>query len=136
MTVSATLLTAIAAAAVAIYFPYAVVAYGRFQVGFDPAAPRALFDKLPPYAQRATWAHQNCFEAFTVFAPAALMAYLTQPASSLVSSSAIAFVISRYLFSLFYLLNIPILRSLMFGIGAASTGTLFVLSLQTVWNAP
>jgi uncharacterized MAPEG superfamily protein len=135
MTVSAILLTAIVAAAVAIYFPYAIVAYGRFQVGFDPAAPRALFDKLPPYAQRATWAHQNCFEAFTVFAPAALMAYLTQPASSLVSTSAIAFVVSRYLFSVFYLLNWPVPRSLMFGIGAACSGTLFVLSLQTVWSA-
>ena len=41
------------------------------------AAPRAVFDRLPPYAQRATWAHQNAFEAFMLFAAAALMAYVT-----------------------------------------------------------
>ncbi|NJK28581.1 MAG: MAPEG family protein, partial [Coleofasciculaceae cyanobacterium SM2_3_26] len=74
---SAILLDAIAAAAVTIYVPFLAVAYGRFQVGYDTAAPRALFDKLPPYAQRASWAHQNSFEAFIVFTPAALMAYIT-----------------------------------------------------------
>jgi len=33
-----------------------------------------MFDKLPPYAQRATWAHQNSFEAFIMILAAALMA--------------------------------------------------------------
>jgi uncharacterized MAPEG superfamily protein len=127
-----TLLVCIAAAAVLIYVPYGVVVYGRFQVGMDIAAPRALFDKLPDYAKRATWAHQNSFETFTTFVAAALMAYVTGETSSMAGWVAIAFVISRFLFSLAYILNVPPLRSLMFGVGSFSTATLFVLSLLQV----
>ncbi len=123
------LLYAIAASAISIYFPYLFVAYARFQVGFDMAAPRALFDKLPPYGQRATWAHQNCFEGFMIFAAAALMAYVTGVDSTPAKIAAIAFVIARFLFSIFYILNIPPLRSLMFGVSSFCSGTLFVLSI-------
>jgi uncharacterized MAPEG superfamily protein len=41
-----------------------------------------MFDRLLPYAQRATWAHQNAFEALTIFTPAAFMAYITGVESS------------------------------------------------------
>jgi len=50
----------IAAAALLIYLPFCLW-FARVRVGFDLAAPRAMFDKLPLYAQRATWAHQNSF---------------------------------------------------------------------------
>lgn len=126
---SVALLYAIAIAAMLIYVPYLLVFYGRVQVGYDMAAPRALFDKLPDYAKRATWAHQNSFEAFALFAPAALMAYVTQIEGTLVIGAAIAHVIARFFYSLFYILNIPIGRSLMFGIGSAGTATLIGLSL-------
>lgn len=62
---SALLLYGIVAAAVLVYVPFLVVVYGRVKAGYDIAAPRALFDKLPAYAQRATWAHQNSFESFS-----------------------------------------------------------------------
>jgi uncharacterized MAPEG superfamily protein len=86
---------------------FLVVASGRVQVGYDLSAPRAMFDKLPPYAQRATWAHQNSFEAFMIFTAAALMAYVTGQNSSLAVGSAIAFLIARTLYSVFYILDIP-----------------------------
>lgn len=127
--VSAILLYAIVAAAVLIYAPFLVVGYARAQVGYDVSAPRAMFDKLPPYAQRATWAHQNSFETFMVFAAAALMAYATGVDSDWAARAAIAFVAARLLYSVFYIANVPLGRSLMFGIGTLSTGTLFVLSL-------
>lgn len=127
--VSSILLFCIAAAAVLIYLPFLVVAYGRQQAGYDIAAPRAMFDKLPPYAQRATWAHQNSFETFMVFATAALMAYVTGVDSSLAAGAAIAFIAARCFYSAFYILNVPLLRSLMFGIGTLCSGTLIVLSL-------
>mgnify|MGYP001809779671 CR=1 FL=1 len=126
------LLYAIAAAAFAIYVPYLVVAYGRFISDFDLAAPRAIFDRLPPYAQRATWAHQNSFETFMPFAAAALMAYVTEVASPYAAYAAIAFVIARLLFSTFYIMNIPLLRSMMFGVGSAATITLFALSFTAI----
>ena len=127
--VSAILLDCIAAAAVLIYLPFLVVGYARAQVGYDTSAPRAMFEKLPAYAQRATWAHQNSFETFMVFAAAALMAYVTNQDSSVAAIAAIAFVVARLLYSVFYILNVPIAQSLMFGIGSLSSGTLIVLSL-------
>ena len=129
LSVSFILLASIVAAAVMVYLPFLVVAYGRQQVGYDKAAPRAMFDKLPDYAKRATWAHQNSFESFMLFAAAALMAYVTGVNSSLALGAALAYIIARLLFSIFYISNVPILRSLMFGIGSLGIGTLMVLSL-------
>jgi uncharacterized MAPEG superfamily protein len=126
---SVLLLYAIAAAAALVYLPFLVVAYGRLQAGYDMASPRALFDKLPAYAQRATWAHENAFESFVLFAAAALMAYVTGPESALVGWAAIAYVSARLLYPVFYILNVPVGRSLMFLVGSLSITTLIGLSL-------
>ncbi|HEY9897161.1 MAG TPA: MAPEG family protein [Candidatus Sericytochromatia bacterium] len=128
----AMLLYAIATAAVLVYLPFLVVAYGRLQAGYDMAQPRALFDKLPAYAQRATWAHENAFESFVLFAAAALMAYATGQQSALAGWAAIAYVVARLLYPTFYILNVPIGRSLMFLVGSLSITTLIGLSLLTV----
>ena len=130
--VPAIFLYSIVGAAILIYLPYLLVAFARVQVGYDLSAPRAMFDKLPPYAQRATWAHENSFEGFMVFAAAALMAYVTGVNSPQGVNAAIAFLIARLLYSIFYIANIPLLRSLMFGIASFSSGTLFFLSLMQV----
>ncbi len=130
--VSAILLYSIVGGVVLVYFPFFIVAYGRLSTGYDMSAPRASFDKLPAYAQRATWAHQNCFEALIIFSAAALMAYVTGVESFWAETCAIAFLGSRFLYSIFYISNIPILRSLMFGIGSISSFTLFALSLLKV----
>jgi uncharacterized MAPEG superfamily protein len=122
----------IVAAAALIYLPYGVVAYGRFKVGFDIGAPRACFDKLPDYAKRATWAHQNSFESFTVFAVAALAAFVTNQTDAGTVWAAIAYIPARFLYCLFYILNIPIGRSLMFGVGSLCILSLLVASLKAV----
>lgn len=127
-------LYSIAAAVVLIYLPFLVVAYARARVGYEMSAPRAMFDKLPPYAQRATWAHQNSFEAFMIFAAAALMAYVTGVNSPLAIGAVIAFLVARLLYSIFYILNIPVLRSLMFAIGSLGYAVLIVLSIIQATN--
>ena len=129
---SAILLYAVVGAVFLTYFPYIFVAVGCFQAGFDISAPRAMFDKLPDYAKRATWAHQNCFEALPIFAAAALMAYVTGVDADWAKYSAFAFLGSRLLFSVFYILDVPPLRSLMFGVGSAASFTLFAMSLKTL----
>jgi len=129
---SAIFLYCIVAAAVLIYVPFLVVAYARMQLGYDRSAPRAMFDKLPPYAQRATWAHQNSFEVFSIFTAAALTAYVTGQNSDLAIGAAISFTVARLLYSLFYIFNIPTARSLMFGLGSACSAILFVLSLLSI----
>ena len=130
--VAALLLYSIAGAALLVYVPFLVVAYGRLQAGYDQRTPRAVFEKLPPYAQRATWAHQNSFESFMLFAAAALMAYVTQQDSIWVAGAAIAYLVARLLFSLFYILDIPLARSLMFGIGTLCIATLMGTSLTSL----
>ena len=127
--VSTILLYCIVAAAALVYFPFLLVAYGRIASGYDPGAPRAMFDKLPAFAQRATWAHQNSFESFSLFAAAALMAYVTGVDSVWAAGAAIAYVVGRFFYSVFYVLNVPIGRSLMFGVGSLSIGTLMLASL-------
>ncbi|MEB3254592.1 MAG: MAPEG family protein, partial [Synechococcus sp.] len=47
----------------------------------DMAAPRAMFDRFPAWGKRASWAHQNSFEAFTLHAPAALLALMAVQSS-------------------------------------------------------
>ena len=131
LSVPSILLGAIAVGAFGVvYFPFLIVAYARYQIGTEAlSAPRAVFDKLPDYAKRATWAHQNSWEAFAIFTAAALMAYVTKQDSTLAASAAIAWVIARLLFSVFYIANIPPLRSLMFGVGSICSLTLIGLSL-------
>jgi uncharacterized MAPEG superfamily protein len=134
LSVSLILLYSIVGAVILAYAPFLVVAWGRFQNGYDQSAPRAMFDKLPAYAQRATWAHQNSFEALTIYGLAALMAYATGVESDWAKIAAIAFIVARLLYSIFYIANIPLLRSAMFAIGSLSGWTLFALSILRVMN--
>ncbi|MEI6328846.1 MAG: MAPEG family protein [Pseudanabaena sp.] len=129
LTPSQILLYGVAIAAGLVYLPYLVVAYGRVSIGIDMNAPRAMFDRLPEYAKRATWAHQNSFEVFALFAAAALTAYVTNVASDKTSLYVLAFLAARLLFSLFYILDLPWLRSPMWAIGMACIAGLFSTSL-------
>ncbi|MEM8723257.1 MAG: MAPEG family protein [Cyanobacteria bacterium P01_G01_bin.39] len=128
------LLGSIIGAVILAYAPFLVVGWGRLQAGYDQSAPRAMFDQLPPYAQRATWAHQNSFEALTIYGLAALMAYATGVDSQWAKIAAIAFVVARLFYSIFYIANIPLGRSLMFAIGSLAGWTLFALSILQVVN--
>lgn len=134
LSVSVILLFSIVGAVILAYAPFLVVAWGRLQSGYDQSAPRAMFDKLPDYAQRATWAHQNSFEALTIYGLAALMAYSTGVTSDWAKIAAIAFLIARSLYSVFYIINFPIGRSLMFAVGSLSGWTLFGLSILKAMN--
>lgn len=129
LTPSQILLYGIAIAGGLIYLPYIVVAYGRVSVGIDMNAPRAMFDRLPDYAKRATWAHQNSFEVFALFAAAVLTAYVSNSASDQTSLDILIFLVSRVLFTLFYILDLPWLRSPMWAISMVCIGGLFSASL-------
>ena len=134
LSVGIILLYSIVGAVILVYAPFLVVAWGRLQTGYDQSAPRAMFDKLPAFVQRATWAHQNGFEALTIYGLAALMAYATGVESGWAKIAAIAFLVARLLYSVFYILNIPIGRSLMFALGSLCGWTLFALSIIQAMN--
>ncbi|MEL6438625.1 MAG: MAPEG family protein [Cyanobacteria bacterium J06621_8] len=126
------LLGSILGAVILTYAPFLAVGWGRVQVGYDMGAPRAMFDRLPGYAQRATWAHQNSFEALAIYGLAALMAYATGVESDWAKIAAIAFLVARLLYSVFYIANIPLGRSLMFAVGSLAGWTLFALSILQI----
>lgn len=123
------LLGAIATAAFLVYLPFMAVGYARATKGYDTSAPRAMFDQLPDWGKRATWAHQNGWEAFAIFTAAALMAYVVGVDSDSARWAVVLHLIARTLFPLFYIFNIPPLRSLMFGIGSLASYSLMYLSI-------
>lgn len=134
LSTSTVLLGSIAAAAALVYLPYVLVAITRFQVGFDISAPRATFDTLPDYGKRATWAHQNSWEAFILYSAAALMAYTTHQDSPTMINCAIGFIVARLFYSIFYIIDFPIGRSLMFGVGSVAIFTLMSASITSSMN--
>ena len=123
------LLLGIALMAGLIYVPYLIVAFGRVSIGIDMNAPRAMLDRLPDYAKRATWAHQNSFESFALFTAAALCVFVSDTATERTSLYVLVYLAARTLFTLFYLLNCPWLRSPMWAISMVCIGGLFTASV-------
>lgn len=127
-------------AAFLIYVPYMVVAAERVKLAQSMETPMEAFgrprfytNKLPDYAQRANWAHQNSFESFILYSPAAVIAYITGQDSQSALVAVVAYLIARLMFSVFYILNIAPLRSLMFGIGSISIFSLYLMSCKSIW---
>ena len=120
----------LAISALLVYVPgFVVAAYGRLQVGYDLRQPRTMIDRVPPYARRATWAHENSFEAFALFAPAALMAYVTGLDGPLATTVAVVHPIARLLFQIFYIADRPGPRGAMYVIALLCSAILIALSL-------
>ncbi|MBD2103315.1 MAPEG family protein [Leptolyngbya sp. FACHB-261] len=132
----------IAIAAFLIYVPFGVVAVARLQAGYEYSAPRAMFDKLPASAQRASWAHQNAFESFSIFAIAALMAYVTGPhlsqsywgltGAEWVAGATVIYLLARLAYAIFYIADLAFGRSLVWAVGQLCIAGLFVISLLSL----
>ncbi|BAW96915.1 hypothetical protein NIES970_18580 [[Synechococcus] sp. NIES-970] len=139
LSVTAVLVYSLVGAVFLVYLPYGVVGYARVKVASQMSdrlevfrQPRATVDRLPGYAKRANWAHQNAFEALTVYGVACLTALVTGVDSPWAMGAAIAFLVARTLYPLFYILNIPVLRSMMFAVGNVANIILFSLSVVAV----
>ncbi|KEF42648.1 MAG: MAPEG family protein [Cyanobium sp. CACIAM 14] len=112
---------------------------GRSQADFTPAdlaAPRAMFERLPAWGKRASWAHQNAFEAFTLHAPACLLCLLVAP--SVLAAAPWAGVAAwlhpalRLAYLLAYVGNVAALRSLCWAGGILCTALLYSEGLRAV----
>jgi uncharacterized MAPEG superfamily protein len=111
----------------------------RSQADFAPAdlaAPRAMFERLPAWGKRANWAHQNSFEAFTLHAPACLLALVAAAHGWLPSGVAIGAAWLHPLLRLAYIgayvANIPPLRSLCWAGAILCTALLYSGGLQGI----
>jgi uncharacterized MAPEG superfamily protein len=98
----------------------------------DLAAPRAMADRLPEWGKRANWAHQNCFEAFTLFAPAALLCLVAHVQSPAAITAAWMHPALRLAYIGAYVANLPPLRSLFWAGAITCTGVLYLDGLKAV----
>ena len=100
----------------------------------DLAAPRAMFERLPAWGKRASWAHQNSFEAFGLHAPACLLALVAVlhgaevPQVALVAAWLHPALRLGYIGA--YVANLPPLRSLCWAGAILCTAILYGIGLQ------
>jgi uncharacterized MAPEG superfamily protein len=108
---------------------------GRAKANFTPedlAAPRAMFERLPAWGQRASWAHQNSFEAFTLHAPACLLCLQAGAAGPLLTAAALLQPLLRLIYIGAYVANQPLLRSLCWAVALVCTAVLYLEGLKAV----
>ena len=103
----------------------------NFQLS-DLAAPRAMFERLPAWGQRATWAHQNSFEALILFAPSCLLALIGGVDSTVAAVLALAWPALRLAYIAAYVANLPPLRSLCWAGAMVCTGALYLEGLKAI----
>ena len=102
-----------------------------FQIS-DLAAPRAMFDRLPEWGKRANWAHLNSFEAFVLFAPAALLCLIGKVDSTAAIAAAWIYPGLRLAYIAAYVANLPPLRSLCWAGAMVCTGILYLDGLRAI----
>ncbi len=96
----------------------------------DNKDPRGQQAQLTGRGARAMAAHKNAFEAIAVFAPAVIVAHIAGADPVWSSRLAQIFVSARLLHGIFYLQNLDLARSSVFGIALACDAGLFVLAAQ------
>ena len=103
----------------------------NFQMA-DLGAPRAMFERLPAWGKRAAWAHQNCFEAFTLHAPAALLCLVAGVTSPVAIAAAWIHPLLRLAYIGMYVGNVPALRGLCWAGALTCSGILYVEGLKAL----
>ena len=102
----------------------------------DMAAPRAMFERFPAWGKRASGAHQNSFEAFTLQAPAALLALIaaqqTGPLPAAAVVAAFAHPVLRLAYIAAYVGNVPPARGLCWATGLLCSGILYSEGLKAL----
>ncbi len=110
---------------------FASVPFRNRQLGeVDIAQPRVQAQQLTDAGAGAWGAQLNAWEALAVFMAATLAAYMQglDPSGSWATASLI-WVAARFTHGLFYVLNVPVLRVLSFGMGLGMSLWIFVMAL-------
>ena len=99
----------------------------------DLSALRSMFDRFPAWGKRASWAQQNSFEAFTIHAPAALLAVIAvlsgHALPAITVAAAWAHPVLRVVYIIAYLFNVPMARSVAWLLGLMCSGILYGIGL-------
>jgi uncharacterized MAPEG superfamily protein len=108
-------------------FSHAIKLIGRFQAGFDNHRPRDL-ENIPSWAQRAAWAEANSYEALPGFIAAVLISHMLGANPQTTGILGIVFLGARVLHTVFYVLDLASLRTLVWFIGLGCTIGIFAQS--------
>lgn len=101
--------------------------------GFPPANnhnPREFLESLTGFRKRAHWAQQNTFESFPPFAAAVIIAHIAHASQQWVDGLAIAFVVLRILYVVFYVTDKASARSAVWMAALACVVGLFVVAAR------
>jgi uncharacterized MAPEG superfamily protein len=101
--------------------------------GFPPANnhnPREFLESLSGSRKRAHWAQQNTFEAFPPFAAAVIIAHIAHGSQQWVDGLAMAFVVLRVLYAVFYITDKASARSAAWGAALACMIGLFIVAAR------
>ncbi|CAN5290941.1 MAPEG family protein [soil metagenome] len=107
--------------------PILTVAIAKLKPGFDNANPRAWLERQEGLRRRADFAHRNHFEAFPFFAIAVLIAGQMHAAQSAIDTLALTFILARIAFTIFYLADLPSMRTIAFTIAYGCVIGLFFI---------
>jgi uncharacterized MAPEG superfamily protein len=112
--------------------PVICVAFAKIGASYDNNNPRDYAQNLTGYRRRAYAAHHNAYETFPFFAAAVIVAQMTLISASqqgLLNTCAMVFVGLRVGYFVFYLMDKPTLRSIMWALGWFLTIGIFTSSL-------
>ncbi len=99
--------------------------------GYDNKNPRDQQAKLSGFGARAMAAHNNCFEAISLFAPTILLVLALDEHTVYTVQLCLLYVLSRLLYLVFYWINWDKLRSITWLIGIGTlVGHYYLLLTQ------
>lgn len=119
----------IAIAAVMPFVLTGIAKVGAFSLE-DNRHTRAWQAQLTGYRARAHAAHQNAFEAFPIFAAAAILAGLRAPTHAALPVLTWGFIAARVGYAYCYIADHARLRSTVWMLGLGLCGALFVLAAR------
>jgi uncharacterized MAPEG superfamily protein len=95
---------------------------------FDNRNPRDWLAAQSGFRKRANAAQLNGFEAFPLFAAGVLVAHLAGAGQPRIDQLAVGFVVARVAYTLFYFMDLALLRSLAWFVGIGCSVTLFFIA--------
>jgi len=115
-----------------VWGPFSLTARQALPGGIDNKNPRAQYAQLTGRAAHAIAAQANAFEALAVFMAAVIVAHLAGADPVWSARLAVTWVLARVLHGIFYLADLDLARSSIFGVGLACDVGLFVLAARAV----
>jgi uncharacterized MAPEG superfamily protein len=110
--------------------PVLTVGSAKFGRRYDNHNPRTWLDKLDGWRKRADSAHKNHFEAFPFFAAGVIIAQQMHVAQGTIDLLAMTFIASRIVYTLLYLYDLAMMRTLSWVVGYGCVIALFVRASQ------